>query len=205
MARITPHSSTRLLIVDDDRSIRMLITQIARNWGYETADCDSAESAIAALGKTKYNIVLTDIIMGKMDGIEFAEKIRAKMPSVAVIIMTGNPTPKTAKKSQEMGAIYYMQKPMDMENLGSTLAIAAAWNIGMLTDSAARRFLALKKGTERDRDSRTLAIKAHIKKLLTGPGWMEHLREFVHGREIEKNPLYAELNKAFSAGSFKNY
>ncbi|HRP68919.1 MAG TPA: response regulator [Turneriella sp.] len=187
-----------MLIVDDDKGIRMLISQIAQSWGYETVDCDSAESAIAVLSKSKFNIVLTDIKMGKMDGIEFAEKIRNKMPSVAVIIMTGNPTTKTARQSQEMGAIYYMQKPMNMDDLGNTLSIAAAWNIGMLTDSAARRFLALKNENDRAPMARTQSIKTHIKKLIGGIGWMEHLRDFVYGRDIEKNPLYVELKNYLS-------
>lgn len=85
------------------------------------------------------------------------------MPSTAVVIMTGNPSPKTAKKSHDLGAIYYMQKPISMEELGDTLRIAASWNIGILIDRAAKRFLALRKGHERDQENRLKAVKDSVK------------------------------------------
>lgn len=205
MSHQAPHSGMKLLIVDDDRSIRTLVAKIAGGWEYETEECDSAESALLRLQKTRFNMVLTDIKMGKMDGITFAEKLRETMPSTAVVIMTGYPSPKTAKKSQDMGAIYYMQKPLDIDDLGNTLKIAAAWNIGMLTDRAAHRFLALRKGHERDKDNRLKAIKFAIKRLIAGPGWMDPLRDFVYAHSVESNALYAELKKKFSTDSVKPF
>ncbi len=67
-----------LLIVDDDTAIRTLVSRIAGSWSYDTAECASAKDALQLLTKRKYNIVLTDIKMGKMDGIAFAEQVRQK-------------------------------------------------------------------------------------------------------------------------------
>lgn len=205
MPHQSPHPGMKLLIVDDDRSIRTLVAKIAGGWEYETEECDSAESALLRLEKTRFNMVLTDIKMGKMDGITFAEKLRETMPSTAVIIMTGYPSPKTAKKSQDMGAIYYMQKPLDINDLGSTLKIAAAWNTGMLTDRAAHRFLALRQGHDHDMENRLKAIKFEIHRLISGPGWMDALREFVYAHSVESNAVYAELRKKFSTDSVKPF
>lgn len=195
----------KLLIVDDDRSIRTLTARLAENWGYVTEECDSAESALLRLEHTRFNIILTDIKMGKIDGITFAETIREKMPSTAIIIMTGYPSTKTAKKSQDMGAVYYMKKPLEAEDLGNTLKIAASWNMGMLVDRAARRFLALRKGHERDIENRTKAVKFAIRRLLTSPGWMKHLLNFVYTAHVEKNELFMELNKKFSTDSVQPF
>ena len=205
MPHRAPHTSIRLLVVDDDRAIRTLISRIASTWEYEVEESPSAEDALARLDKKKYNIILSDIRMGGMDGIKFAEQVRERLPSIAVVIMTGNPTPKTAKQSQEMGAIYYMQKPIAMEELGETLKLAAAWNIGMLIDRAARRFLALRKGHERDQDTRTKAIKDTIRRLIATVGWIDHLRDFVYAGKVETSPLYQELNKKFSTDSVKPF
>lgn len=190
-----------LLIVDDDRSMRNMVARMASGWEYEVEESDNAEDALRRLETSRFSIILTDIRMGKMDGIELAERVRLKMPSTAVIIMTGFPSDKTAKKSQNMGAIYYMKKPIAMDELGGTLKIAAAWNIGMLVDRAAKRYLALRKGLERDQENRLKAIKFAIKRLLASPGWMAKLRDFVYAAKVEKNPLYLELSSRFSADS----
>ncbi len=205
MSHRAPQSEMKLLIVDDERAIRAMISQTAGIWGYETEECANAEQALERLAKTRFNIVLTDIRMGKMDGIAFAEKIRETMPSTAVVIMTGYPTAKTAQKSQAMGAIYYMQKPINNDELGDTLKLAASWNIGMLVDRATKRFLALRKGDARDKESRIKAIKNEIRHYMQIPGRMPILRDFVYLTSIENNGLFQELNGRFSTDSVKPF
>jgi len=205
MSLLAQYPEVRVLIVDDDRVLRTIVLRAVSSWNYAAEDCDSAEAALAKLQTDRYNIILTDISMGKMDGITFAQKVSASMPSVAIIIMTGKPTPKTAQQSQDLGAIYYLQKPLDHQELGETLRIAAAWNIGMLTDRAARRFLALRKGDERDAENRLRAIKEAVKKALKMPLMVPHLREFVYGKNIENNPIYDELIRKFSPNSVKHF
>jgi DNA-binding NtrC family response regulator len=200
-----PFSGMNVLVVDDDRAIRLLITRIATGWSYDVVESPSAEDALAKLREKKFNIILTDIQMGKMDGITFAEKIREKLPSTAVIIMTGNPNPKTAKKSHDMGAIYYMQKPISMEELGETLKIAANWNLSMLVQRAAKRYLALRKGHERDHATRLKAIKEELKFVLQHKRWYEHVRDFVYAQSVETNPLFAELNQKFAPDSLRSF
>lgn len=200
-----PYVNMKLLIVDDDASIRTMLLKIASGWGYEIDECSSAEAALIRLEKTRYNVVLTDIKMGKMDGIAFAEKLRQTMPSTAVIIMTGSPSVKTAKQSHEMGAIYYLQKPLDIDTLGETLRIAAVWNIGKLIDRGAQRFLAVRKGHERDKENRIQAIKSTMKRLIASSEWLTALRELVYDQDITSNILFIELNKKFSTDSIHTF
>jgi len=193
-----PYPGMKILIVDDDAAIRTMVSRIATGWHYETEECASAEAALVRLEEMRYNIVLTDIKMGKMDGITFAAELRKTMPSTAVVIMTGMPTAKTAKQSQEMGAIYYMQKPLDLETLGDTLRIAALWNISMLVEQGAQRFLALRKAQENDRENRLKAIKLTIRRLIATPHWMTDLFRLVYDRDVVGNALFIELNEQFS-------
>jgi DNA-binding NtrC family response regulator len=205
MSHRAPQSEMKLLIVDDDRSIRSMVSQTATIWGYETEECASAEQALERLAKTRFNIVLTDIRMGKMDGIAFAERIRETLPSTAVVIMTGFPSAKTVQKSQAMGAIYYMQKPINNDELGDTLKLAASWNIGMLVDRATKRFLALRKGDDRDKEARMKAIKNEIRHYMQIPGRMPALRDFVYLTNFEDNALFQNLKGRFSTDSVKPF
>ncbi|MBN8220288.1 MAG: response regulator [Spirochaetes bacterium] len=205
MLQRSPIPKLKILVVDDDRSIRSLVSRAASDWDYEVEESPTAEQALQRLQIERYNIILTDIRMGKIDGIEFAQKVRESMPSTAVIIMTGFPTPKSAQKSQEMGAIYYMTKPLGMDELAETLRIAASWNIGMLVDRAGRRFLALRKGDGRDQANRLKSIKLEIRKHLNFPDAAEALRDFVYAQHIENNQLFRELNDKFSKDSVKPF
>lgn len=205
MPHRSPYSGISLLVVDDDRNIRSLIARIAGAWEYETEESPNAEEAITRLQQRKFNVVLTDIRMGKMDGIAFAELVREKMPSTAVVIMTGNPSPKTARQSQEMGVVYYLQKPIQPDVLGETLRIAATWNIGMLVDRAARRILALRKGHERDQENQLKAIKDTIRIAVTRAGGAGVLRDFVYSAKVDGNQIFIDLNQKFSLNSVKHF
>jgi DNA-binding NtrC family response regulator len=205
MSLFAPYPDTRLLIVDDDRQLRAIAMRAASSWNYLVDDCDSAEAALERLKTEHYNIILSDISMGRMDGITFARKVTAIMPSVAIIIMTGKPNPKTARESQDLGAIYYLPKPLEHKELGETLRIASAWNIGMLTDKAARRFLMMRKGGERDAENRLKSVKAAIRKALQIPTMARHLRDFAYGQSADGNPVYNELTFRFSTNSVKHF
>ncbi|WP_041948330.1 response regulator [Turneriella parva] len=200
-----PFSGMKLMVVDDEYSIRSLVMRMAEVWGYIVQDCSSAESALIHLERDRFNIILTDIHMAKMDGVAFAEQVRKKMPSIAIAMMTGYASPKTAKKSQDLGAIYYLKKPFTNEELSQTLKIAAHWNISMLLDRAARKYLKLKQGHERDTQARITSIKSEIKSQLRSPGTAVALREFVYATNVEKNQLYAHLNGKFSIDSVKSF
>lgn len=205
MLHNAPFSGLKLMVVDDEYTIRSLVTRMAEVWGYIVQDCSSAEAAMVHLERERYNVILTDIRMAKMDGIAFAGQVRKQMPSVAIAIMTGYASPKTAKKSQDLGAIYYLKKPFSNEELSQTLKLAAHWNISMLLDKAARKFLKIKEAHERDTQSRISTVKLEIKSQLRYPGTAVALREFVYSANFERNSLYDHLKTKFSIDSVKPF
>lgn len=205
MVHNAPFSGLKLMVVDDEYNIRSLVVRMAEAWGYVVQDCSSAESALVYLEREQFNIILTDIRMAKMDGIAFAEKLRGRLPSVAIAIMTAYASPKTAKKSQDLGAVYYLKKPFTNEELSQTLKLAAHWNTSMLLDKAARKYLNLKQALDRDAQARLFAVKNEIKVRLRYPGTAVALREFVYSANVQNNHIFEHLNAKFSVDSVKHF
>ncbi len=193
----TKYKGTNLLVVDDDKAICSLIKTLAESWSYEAVQCENAEEALRHLERRTFNIVLTDIKMGKMNGIELGTTIRQKRPLTAVIIMTGNPSPKTVEQAQDLGAIYYLQKPISMELLGDTLRIAASWNINKLVSMAARKFLTEVRNDPEDKKNLLPSIKHELHIMLAQSNVMEHLRALAKNQPGAQNLLVAALKTKF--------
>ena len=81
--------SEKILVVDDDDTIRDVVSEMLCRLGYEVASADSAESGLALFLKNKFNLVITDFSMSGMDGINMAYCIKEKFPSTLVVLMTG--------------------------------------------------------------------------------------------------------------------
>lgn len=187
-----PYTDMSVLVVDDEKNIRILVARIATNLGYKTTECDSAEKALVLLKEQHFNIIITDIKMGKTDGIALADYVRRRLPEAAVIIMTGYPSSKTAKQSRKLGAINYLQKPLSMEELSETLLIAATWNISKLCDAAIKKLRKhLSQGTSpADQQKVMKLILQRELRLLSS---IKYLAQIVYEPYNESNPLLAEL------------
>ncbi len=108
---------SRVLIVDDENSIRITLSAFLRNAGY---DADTAPDAVTACQmqiNQPYDIVVTDIIMPRMTGIELMTRIRAQSKETQVIVMTGEPTVDTAINAVQAGANDYLIKPVSKYEL----------------------------------------------------------------------------------------
>ena len=104
---------SRVLIVDDENSIRTTLSAFLRNSGYEVDTAPDAVTASEILENQVYDIVVTDIIMPRMTGIELMSRIRAKSQETLVIVMTGEPTVDTAITAVQAGANDYLVKPVN--------------------------------------------------------------------------------------------
>jgi DNA-binding response OmpR family regulator len=82
--------SEKILVVDDDHSIRDVVSKMLCRLGFEVSSADSAESGLALFLKNKFDLVITDFSMSGMDGIHLAYYIKEKSPSTQVILMTGD-------------------------------------------------------------------------------------------------------------------
>ncbi|MGE0018077.1 MAG: sigma-54-dependent transcriptional regulator [Draconibacterium sp.] len=112
---------SRILVIDDERSIRNTLKDILE---YEKYEVDLAEDGIKALDKIKagsYDVILCDIKMPGMDGIEVLEKFQEMIPDTPVVMISGHGNIDTAVESIKKGAFDYIEKPLDLNRLLITI------------------------------------------------------------------------------------
>jgi two-component system NtrC family response regulator len=105
-------SSGRILIVEDDESLRKVMHVLLEREGYETSSAPTAEGALAILEKASQNLVMTDLHLPGMSGIELLKKLRLDYPETAVIVMTAFGTIQTAVEAMKAGAYDFLTKPI---------------------------------------------------------------------------------------------
>jgi len=111
----------RILVVDDERELRDLIAGFLRDEGYEVDGFEDGEAALAALRGTAYDVVLTDLRMPKLDGVELLREALAIYPDLLVIVMTGFATIESAVEAMRLGAYDYLAKPVRIAELSQVV------------------------------------------------------------------------------------
>jgi DNA-binding NtrC family response regulator len=101
----------RLMIVDDEQSIRKLCMTVGEALGFLCLEADSGESALALLEEEPAHMILTDMVMPNMSGLEFLEKVKKLLPRTEVAVMTGHGSIETAVQAMKLGAYDYISKP----------------------------------------------------------------------------------------------
>ncbi|MEM2144135.1 MAG: response regulator [Candidatus Jordarchaeaceae archaeon] len=107
----------KILIVDDDESIRKVLATILEKEGYTV---DTAETGKEAIGKTEsnsYNLALIDVRLPDMDGTKLLAKLQETTPKTVKIMVTGYPSMRSAIEAVNRGAQGYILKPIKIENL----------------------------------------------------------------------------------------
>jgi two-component system NtrC family response regulator/two-component system response regulator HydG len=107
----------RLVVIDDEVNAAAALETLLKEDGYEVARAHDARSGLSLLEKTEPDVVLTDLRMPGMDGLELLAKIKEIRPETMVILMTAYGTVKTAVKAMKLGAEDYLSKPIDVEEL----------------------------------------------------------------------------------------
>ncbi|HTX15106.1 MAG TPA: sigma-54 dependent transcriptional regulator [Candidatus Baltobacteraceae bacterium] len=103
--------SIRLLVVDDEQSIRKLCVTVGEALGFVCLEAESGESALALLEEQPVHMVLTDMVMPRMSGLEFLERVKKLLPRTEVALMTGHGSIETAVQAMKLGAYDYITKP----------------------------------------------------------------------------------------------
>ena len=112
---------TRILVVDDDRDMEQMLVEFINSRGEEAVGVNSGAQALRILQKGTFDIVLTDLKMKAMDGLELLRSIRTEFPEVRVIIMTAFGSIETAIEAMQSGAVDYLTKPFKMDLVSLTL------------------------------------------------------------------------------------
>lgn len=108
---------TRVLVVDDDPLIRWSLESGLRGEGYEVSGLDSAEEALAELQATRFDLVIADVLLPGMDGLELIGRMRAVCPGIKTIVLTGEGSREVEDRALEHGALAYVEKPFSLKDL----------------------------------------------------------------------------------------
>jgi len=119
-----PGTKTRVLIVEDDRSLRSALAAFLERIGNQVLQADNAEQALELLGTQRLSAMLCDIRMSGLSGIELLPKALAADRDLAVIMLTGVDEPAAAISCLKLGAADYLIKPVDLEELQHALKSA---------------------------------------------------------------------------------
>ena len=114
-----------ILIVDDDSAHRTML-RILLDWEYEIVEAECGSKAIEKIQNAPFDLVLMDVCMPEISGVEALGRIKATNPKVPVIMMTAYSSAETANRAMEKGAFDYLTKPFDFDNLRSTIEKAIA-------------------------------------------------------------------------------
>ncbi len=110
-----------ILIIDDEKSIRKTLTEILSYEGYKIDEASDGEEGLKKFREKNYDLVLCDIKMPKLDGIEFLEKAKQVNSDVPIIIISGHGNIETAVDAVKKGAFDYISKPPDLNRMLITL------------------------------------------------------------------------------------
>lgn len=113
-----------ILVVDDDKTHRIMLKTMLKQWGWQIEEADDGTTAIEAVHSTTFDAILMDVRMTKLDGIEALRQIHTYNPAIPVIIMTAYSSVNAAVEAIKIGAHDYLTKPLDFDRLKLTMTHA---------------------------------------------------------------------------------
>lgn len=107
----------KILIVDDDAAHRKMLTAVLSNEGYDVYEAADGKKAVSAIDESFYDLIIMDIKMKEMDGIEALKQIKQLSPQIPIVMMTAFSSVDTAVDALKSGAFDYLTKPIDIEEV----------------------------------------------------------------------------------------
>ena len=112
-----PTDSDRILVVEDDAAQRVGLQQLLKSWGFAVESASDGQDAIDRLPTVRPTIVLSDLVMPRVGGLDLLTAIRQDDPDITVVLMTGQGTVESAVAAIKAGAYDYLSKPIDAQRL----------------------------------------------------------------------------------------
>ena len=112
-----PASSERVLIVEDDAAARVGLEQLVRSWGFIAESASDGEEALQKVTTFRPAIVITDLVMPRMDGLALLRALPLQGADVTTLLLTAQGTVETAVEAMKEGAFDYLTKPVDIQRL----------------------------------------------------------------------------------------
>src|SRR5580765_5396763 len=139
---------TRVLVVDDERSMRELLAIMLKQAGHEVTVAEGGEQAIEVIKSEPFDLVITDLRMRKVDGIAVLRATKEHSPSTVVLVVTAFASTETAVEAMKLGAYDYVTKPFKLDEIRLTIAKALERKRLQDENQALRRQLRQDRGFE---------------------------------------------------------
>ena len=128
----TTDAELSILVVEDDENIRMVLHQSLEKEGYHVSTAKNAEEALNTLQRSFFHVVITDIMMGEMSGVELLQQIKEMNSLMQIFVMTSHSTLPHVIQCMQGGAYDFFEKPLKIEDilisLGEASRRAARWS-----------------------------------------------------------------------------
>ena len=138
---MTMSQAERVLIVEDEDATRAGLAELVRTWGFVTEAAANGEEALRLVTAFRPSIVVTDMVMPKMDGLSLLKALKDEVDQLKVILLTAQGSVETAVEALKLGAADYLTKPVDTQKLKLLLSSIAELNAQKRENEALRRQL----------------------------------------------------------------
>jgi len=205
---VATEGKIRILIVDDQRNMRATLAILLRGAGYATDEAADGETAVEKIGQESFDLVLTDLRMGRIDGLDVLRRVREASPATEVVVMTAYGTVESAVAAMRLGAYDYLQKPFSEDELLVKVAKAVerkrlAGEVSLLTNEFRERYkfenIIGRSQAIRDVMSRIVRIApTDATVLITGPSGTgkELMAKAVHANSRRSDHPFVPVNCA---------
>jgi DNA-binding NtrC family response regulator len=179
-----------ILVVEDDYHMRMALSEALSKAGYEVNSAEDGKSGIESINSSSYDLVITDVKMPRMNGIDLLGHVKKAQASVPVIVMTAYGTVQHAVNAMKEGAFDYIQKPFDTETLYQIVERALGLESGNIVCMSKAMQSVLLKAQQVARSDTTVLIMGE-----SGVG-KEVVSRYVHENSDRNNKPFVAVNCA---------
>ena len=197
--------SRNICIVDDEPSILNTLSSILEDEGYQVSLAKSGTEALKLIRAEPPELVILDIWMPEIDGLETLKRIRQQFPNLMVIMMSGHGSVETAVKATKLGAYDYLEKPLDLEKV--TILVRNAFHQSKLEEENLNLRIQVERHSELVGDSSVMetlrqqiaaAAPTHSRVLISGENGTgkELVARAIHLQSSRKSRSFVEVNCA---------
>lgn len=129
---VRPSSQGRIMIVDDEQETRAVLTEYLEGKGFDVGEASSGEETLSRIREFRPHIVLLDIAMPGLSGVETLRRIKALRQETCVVMVSGQEDAETLRRTHAIGAVDFVPKPVDFGYLDSVLDLHMSWAGGSM-------------------------------------------------------------------------